>query len=125
MTRTNRASDFVGRRCIQIKLRVGAGALAKVSDGLARLKAGARGGRDCLILQELESLDDASQERDRKAKGLFASPGSHSALASPPFSRLFIIRANKVSQQAAGLERRQGVRWTGDRELGARAGRQV
>lgn len=77
---------------------------------LERLKAEARSGRDCLILQELESLDDALQERDREAKGLFASPvpGSHSALASPPSSRLFIIRANKVSQQAAGLERGRG-----------------
>lgn len=122
MILANRALDFVESRCAQIKLRrTGAGALAKASDGLERLKAEAKGGRDCLILQELESLDDA-QERDREAKGLFASPvpGSHSALASPPFSRLFIIRANKVSQQAAGLERKEGMRWTGG---GTRVGR--
>lgn len=59
-------------------------------------------------------------ERDRRAKGLSASLArlSFRVLASPPFSRLFIIRANKVSQQAGGLERREGVVGVGE---GARA----
>lgn len=84
-------------------------------DGLGRLEdageGGRGGGRDRLILQELESPDDASQERDREGKRPFRLSRarlSFRALASPPFSRLFIIRANKVSQQAAGLERREG-----------------
>lgn len=61
------------------------------------------------------------KENEQKASLAFLARLSFRTLASPPFSRLFIIRANKVNQQAGGSERR-GV--GGGGEAGERAARE-
>lgn len=71
-----------------------------------------------LMPREEERKREGGRGRESKRPLAFLARLSFRTLASPPFSRLFIIRANKVNQQAGGPERR------GAGEAGERAARE-